>query len=458
MPNKTAPTKNPYRYSHLPNMVATFHRDELVTGANLSLSENDVAHKFQFNDVCAINMHDHTEATETEGMTDASYSSSHDDDHHHDEAFHHRQFPSVPTVAADEEEARLVIHAQVQVTTGKRANKPLHRYMIKQVHAKCSNSEQALAHLKNETRLIKKLGHQHYNLLTLRATACEGESSVFASQWDAHFMLTDRISETLAQRIQRWKEEANHACLRGHGKAVSPPKAQVDTTSPSFRMKVVYAQNLANVLAFLHSKKIVVRNLSPESIGFLASDDTLQLMDLGQAVEVEQRPSSQQPRRTAGEVNACTLLAQQNQHALFQMTPGGQPYRYMAPELLTTPLSPQDTSHAAASSSSTTSTCTVDCYSWAMICFEMVTLHQPYDKMKAGQHLKQVGFRNPSLRPQLGVYQLPRTLENLLKRAWRQDPAQRLEATVIDKRLKDLLQAELHQPQRDNNNSPQLTS
>lgn len=109
--------------------------------------------------------------------------------------------------------------------------------------------------------------------------------------------LTDRISETLGQRIGPWRldsvDRPSHSPTDdGVGKWLHPssvPTSHSPTlhaNSQWFRMRLVYAQNLASVLAFLHSKRIIVRNLNPESIGFLASDDSLQPMDLGQALRI----------------------------------------------------------------------------------------------------------------------------------------------------------------------------
>ena len=432
--------------------VASFNRDEIITGATVSLeshhkhhetsanrnTNNQKKHHFEYIDVSGIQMLESVDPTDT--MADMSMSHADHPDQH---------FESIPHVTTNEEEARYLVATQAfqvprhELTKPNQQKKPLHQYMIKQVHPDCCSQNnhdqwlQAITHLVRETKLLKDLSHHHHNLLTLRGTTQE-EEAVFldpSAQWDSYFLLTDRISETLAQRIDRWRHESMDRPSEPRtgtvGTWLHPTNVPtshcpiIDSKSPAFRTRLVYAQNLASVLAFLHSKQIIVRNLHPESIGFLASDDTLQLMDLGQALQVGDDGHHNKEPSSATMVSPTTMLQQQHTEALFQMTPG-HVLRYMAPEVLTKlPDSPCGYG--------------VDSYSWAMVCFELFTLSEPFATLKPGQHLHHVCLKRPSLRPHLELYKFPKRLEALLQGAWHEDAKRRYEMIDIDRKIQRLL-------------------
>ena len=361
-----------------------------------------------------------------------------------------------------------------------RPHDSIHNYMIKQVHPDCWNDDQdwfqAITHLVREVDILKHFSHQHDNLVTLRGTTHKAEAvfldttTTAPRRWDSYFVMTDRVSETLAQRIDRWRQDSkdsptvvtfdkHHPHPLLETKLLSPiqpktlPTAHCPVvvggneevmTNSVFRTRLVYAQQLASVLAFLHSKQIIVRNLHPESIGFSSADDRLQLTDLGQALQVQEyddsashiaRNNKDSTRAsTTSSLSPTTMLQQQHKDALFQMTPG-HVLRYMAPELLTSP----DPHHLHCSYG-------VDSYSWSMVCFEMFTLSKPYATVKPGQHLHHVCLRKEAgcslVRPHVEIYHFPKPLKHLLKGAWHDDAKRRYKMSYIDRRLQKLLVGE----------------
>ena len=472
--------------------VASFSRDEIIVGATVPLeshsrsNNNDNSKKkrnnenqrkkvrFEYYDVTGIRILDPMQDSADANMADMSMSQYEDQ---HIKTSPKAQQPEGVMAIAEEEEARYRIATQAfQVvrrqekgtfTSSSISQTPklLHKYMIKQVHPDCWNDDQdwlqAISHLVRETEVLKDLSCQHRNLLTVRGTT-RGEEAVFLDtttepHWDSYFVMTDRISETLAQRIERWRHESkdspteptidqkhHHPILET--KLLKPlhptitPTAHCpivgdedDNMNAAFQTRLTYAQNMASVLAFLHSKHIIVRNLHPESIGFLTSDDTLQLMDLGQALDVGGRGHLWKATPTKITMKPAAMLQQQHEEALFQMTPGSV-MRYMAPELLTA--LPKDNACGYG----------VDSYSWAMVCFEMFTLSEPFATLKAGQHLHHVCLeqeRSKPLRPHISIYHFPKPLEHLLQGAWHQDVKRRYKMVHIDRRLQKLLSGEI---------------
>jgi len=371
---------------------------------------------------------------------------------------------------------------------------------------------QAITHLVRECNLLKGLSlscnqqEPHNHILTLRGMRRGGEE-VFLDledpKFDSYFYVTDCISETLAQRLQRWKYDEtttttsspvaqnqppthrhhhhsgddDHASGRNSPSRLaqwllSPQKQPTTTSKPAtnapvdvigldFRTRLVYAQTLASALAFLHSRGIMVRNLHPTLIGFAASDDRIQIMDLGQALQFQTSSNIDDDNQEAKERNqppaaaasTTAMLQQQSEHPLFRMTPGcWRVFRYMAPELLTTiHPKPRSMKNAVADGhreqqqqpSPPAYSFKVDSYSFAMICFEMLTLSQPFASFnnKPGQHLVKVCLQpsKTSLRPHLEVYHFPSVLRRLLVQAWHQDASKRLSMEEIHEQVLQLL-------------------
>ena len=70
-----------------------------------------------------------------------------------------------------------------------------------------------------------------------------------------------------------------------------------------------------------------------------------------------------------------------------------------------------------------------DCFSWAMVVVEMITLNKPYPHYSSEQHAEYVCKRGE--RPVLTEYGVPPVLLNLLEQAWSQDIKQRLSMKAI---------------------------
>jgi len=95
--------------------------------------------------------------------------------------------------------------------------------------------------------------------------------------------------------------------------------------------------------------------------------------------------------------------------------------RFMAPEVV----------------NSNTYNAKADCYSWAMMLVEMLTLQKPYPHYSSEQHAEFVCKRGE--RPILVQYGIPAILQELLEQAWCQDIRQRLSMKEIYHRLHSLV-------------------
>lgn len=116
--------------------------------------------------------------------------------------------------------------------------------------------------LVHETALLASLDHP--NIIQLYGLASGSVSNAFVLN-DGYFILLDRLSETLTDRISTWKLDPG----------VIKKKPPVNELS--------IARDIAEAVSYLHSKRIVFRDLKPDNAGF-DFNGVLKLFDFGFAL------------------------------------------------------------------------------------------------------------------------------------------------------------------------------
>ena len=156
------------------------------------------------------------------------------------------------------------------------ARQPPGRYCLKHLHGERllnnnhSNSNKnlfatALSDLVTEAAYMSRLDHPH--ILKLRGLPVGGlpGSALRDGEYDGYFLVTDRLTETLDEWIQR-----------------QPKRQQSKNAASSLLLetKMEYARQLADALAYLHGHRILFRDLKPQNVGVTA-DGRIQLFDFG---------------------------------------------------------------------------------------------------------------------------------------------------------------------------------
>jgi len=179
----------------------------------------------------------------------------------------------------------------------------------------------------------------HPNIITARGLSSCGATS---------FLLMDKLIETLDKRILRWKkrgqddlQEVSCCCCRRR------------------RLQEIasYALQMANAISYVHSFRIILRDVKTANIGFLSSSTTsncpeeedddrrIQLFDFGLCRELP-----------------FMAAHGSGPNASYRMSMVGTE-GYMAPEIMTARCYGLN----------------ADVYSWAMVLYEMVTLEPPQE-------------------------------------------------------------------------------
>ena len=236
-----------------------------------------------------------------------------------------------------------------------------------------------------EAEILAKLVHPNIIRLHGSTSSCAMESF---REGAGIFIVLDLLVDTLDKRLARWRrfKTSSPWILRFD---------KQDKRQPN-RIKDV-ALGVAQGLAYLHSKKIMYRDLKPQNIGF---DDKgiVRIFDFGLAREAD----------SLGKLRHMTGDA-------------GTP-RYMAPELF------RDESKSGFSS---------DVYSYSILLWEILTLSKPFGAIKTLAHFQEEVVRR-NARPPLKRVSSPK-LKTLLQEGWDSDEANRPTFTSVCETLQQEL-------------------
>jgi len=150
------------------------------------------------------------------------------------------------------------------------------RYAVKKLRRELVGKERyrAMVDLAVEARFLSII--RHPNIIRMRGAA---ETSQLE---DGYFIVVDRLYDTLEQRIEKWQfEEANMKFKFCFPNCRNIPRVD----SKLLWEKFDAANDLASALKYLHSKRIMHRDLKPQNIGFDVRNN-IKLYDFGLAKKV----------------------------------------------------------------------------------------------------------------------------------------------------------------------------
>ncbi|CAB9524427.1 SPS1-related proline-alanine-rich protein kinase [Seminavis robusta] len=250
---------------------------------------------------------------------------------------------------------------------------------------------QAALHLEREATILGQV--QHPNIVQLRAVALGGTTALQSGHYNDYFLVLDRLQGTLDERIEYWRSSGNDAsCSRA-----------------LYAQKIRYSLQIASALHYLHSHRLIYRDVKASNCGFLP-DGTLQLFDFGFCRAL--------PPSYMGYHNDND----DQDNETFHMSLAGTT-RYMAPEIL------QEKTYNAKA----------DVYSFAMTVYEMMTHEKPYGDIRA-HHFFECVCTN-QVRPNLKKNKLPfaaAALQTLLENAWCANVTDRWSIGTVMERLRDI--------------------
>jgi serine/threonine protein kinase len=212
----------------------------------------------------------------------------------------------------------------------------------------------------------------HPNIIELRGWSAAGIAAFSETgRADGFFLIFDRLKETLSKRISTWRERSKET------KKGTIMKSRTSMRMQLFAERVQAAIDIADAVQYMHSKRIIYRDLKPANVGFDEAGQ-LKLFDFGLAVEL---PEGTDPNST------------------FNLAGNTGTSRYMAVEVIRK--HPYNVK--------------ADVFSFSILLWEIMALCKPYDGL-VGQQVKEcvsVFGERPAI-PRTW----PTTLRRILRRGW----------------------------------------
>ncbi|KAL7555313.1 hypothetical protein ACHAWF_018975 [Thalassiosira exigua] len=273
------------------------------------------------------------------------------------------------------------------------------RYAIKTLSDECLNDPErfvgGVIDLAVESRFLSVI--RHPNIIKMRAVS-DG------NPYDrGFFVVLDRLYTTLTQKITEWKKSVEKT--KGVGKLLDMKgkkkrKCWVD------RLVVVY--DLSTALDYLHSQKVMYRDLKPDNVGFDVRGD-VKIFDFGLA-----RPASKNKEYPkTGKLSNGT----------YQMSGKTGSLRYMAPEVAKE--QPYNE--------------TVDVYSLAIMAWQIFEMDTPFRGYSIAMHNDLVVQKGG--RPKVNEKKWGQNLCSWLRKAWSTKIQERPNTKASTKVLRDEINA-----------------
>lgn len=212
----------------------------------------------------------------------------------------------------------------------------------------------------------------HANIIQIRAFSTGGLSTYATGRNDAFFIVLDRLSEMLKDRMHRWSDMETHLMFA--------LRHRQEKYRSFFLERLKVAAELANALSYLHKHNVLHRDIKPQNVGF-DTDGTLKLFDF----------------------DVSRVLPKESyQDELFQLSIATGTQRYMSPECA---LSGRYNLKS-------------DVYGFAILFHEILALECPYSGISK-EHFSEVVFREGQ-RPRIND-SWPTQIQSLLQNAWSED-------------------------------------
>jgi len=243
-----------------------------------------------------------------------------------------------------------------------------------------------------ETAILANLDHE--NIIALHGIK-KGSMIELLRNGD-FFIVIEPLCETLEDRMGRWRKEWMRQ------RRFSNVEKKFDFVK--MRLQDV-ALGIVKGMEYLHSKRVIYRDLKPANIGFDTVNDRIKIFDFG-----------------LSRVGLCNEEGANGKLNRDMTTKIGTP-KYMAPEIAR-----GDADYGYS----------VDVYSFSIVFWQLVTNRIAFEKMSSTSKLS-VMIAEQHLRPSLKYVKLD-SLKELIETCWSNDPDDRPTFTTIREKLEYMIE------------------
>lgn len=232
-----------------------------------------------------------------------------------------------------------------------------------------------------EAKFLASLDNVH--IIKLRGMPANGTASVGSCEKLSYFLILDRLPTTLNQRMDQWHKQQDQLVNPGGVRKLWAMASAQKKTRKLAVERLQVALDVADALEYLHSQRIIYRDLKVENIGFDVNNTT-KLFDFGLAKELKPGKYSE----------------------TYHLTGHTGSLRYMSPEVAR--YLPYNLS--------------ADIYSFGILLWHLYGMEMPFDDMSrsAHSHLVVYGGERPTIDKTW-----PEPLVNIMTSCWEEAPYKR---------------------------------
>lgn len=160
---------------------------------------------------------------------------------------------------------------------------PTCRYAVKHLKSSLADDEdkfeKAAIDLALEAQLLQSIDHPH--IVRLRGLPAYGAKAFQTGKCDEYFLVLDCIPETLDDRFFTWRQSLRKYKSRSKSWLFNKRK-YLGKARNLFNDRLQSAHDLASALEYLHSRRIIYRDLKASNVG-IDPQGHIQLYDFGLA-------------------------------------------------------------------------------------------------------------------------------------------------------------------------------
>eukprot|EP00527_Entomoneis_sp_CCMP2396_P004335 CAMPEP_0198140306 /NCGR_PEP_ID=MMETSP1443-20131203/3484_1 /TAXON_ID=186043 /ORGANISM="Entomoneis sp., Strain CCMP2396" /LENGTH=423 /DNA_ID=CAMNT_0043802679 /DNA_START=40 /DNA_END=1311 /DNA_ORIENTATION=+ len=245
------------------------------------------------------------------------------------------------------------------------------KYVVKEIEKEFFHTNRVtflkgMIDLAMEAKFLATLNHPH--IISFRGLSIKEPTEDMS-----YFLVLDHLEEILPKRLNAWMQQKRAS--QGITGALTGGRKR---SKHLLTDRILVAYDVAGVMAYLHSRGIIYRDLKPDNIGFTADAD-LKVFDFGLAKELH-------------EVDVL-------EGGLYNLTGLTGAIRYMAPENgLRKPYNFK-----------------ADVYSWSMLMWNIMALEPPLGMYTPNMFLDRVFAKN--YRPAINE-KWPADISNIIRDSW----------------------------------------